>query len=162
LSSRVVVALILGLLVGAWVHAQNNPTLSEAATLVKALGGLWLNALQMTVVPLVFSLVVVGIASVADAVSTGKLAGRAVMLFTFLIICASIYGIAATNGALALWPINGGDTTGLLGRIPQGAPAAATAPDFAAWIQSLAPSNVIAAAAKPDMLQLVTFAVFFG
>src|SRR5262249_25414406 len=40
--------------------------------------------------------------------------------------------------------------------------AAATAPDFAAWIQSLAPSNVIAAAAKPDMLQLVTFAVFFG
>src|SRR5213596_1408783 len=106
LSTRVVAALILGLGLGAWVHSLNNPTLTGGAEVVEAFGGLWLNALRMTVVPLVFSLLVTGIASVADAVATGRLATRAVVLFSTLIIFAAIYGICATNGLLALWPVD--------------------------------------------------------
>src|SRR5215813_6414256 len=135
LSVRVVLALIAGLAAGAWVHEVGNPGLTEAATLVKALGKLWLNALQMTVVPLVFSLVVVGIASVTDAVATGRLAARAVMLFTFLIACASVYGIIATNTALALWPVSPGDAAALKGSTHSTIDAATAAPDFASWIK---------------------------
>ena len=162
LSARVLTGLVLGLLVGAWVHSSGDATLQGAANIVKALGGLWLNALQMTVVPLVFSLVVTGIASVADAVSTGKLAARAVMVFVVLIAGASVYGIAATTGLLALWPVAASDAAALIGSAHPSIDAAAAAPDFASWIQALAPSNLIAAAAKPDMLQLVTFAILFG
>ena len=72
LSTRVVIALIAGLLVGAFVHRNGDASLQLAAHLVESLGGLWLNALQMTVVPLVFSLLVTGIGSVADAVATPK------------------------------------------------------------------------------------------
>jgi hypothetical protein len=69
---------------------------------VEALGGLWLNALRMTVVPLVFSLLVVVIASVADAAATGKLAIRAILLFSLLILAAAVYGLLAASGLLAV------------------------------------------------------------
>ena len=71
LSLIVLAALLLGLLVGAWIQSTGNPQLLGTADVVQAFGGLWLNALRMTVIPLVFSLLVVGIASVADAGNCG-------------------------------------------------------------------------------------------
>ena len=67
LSVRVLLALIAGLVLGALAAATGVPYAERAIELAEAFGGLWLNALRMTVVPLVFSLLVVGIASVADA-----------------------------------------------------------------------------------------------
>lgn len=162
LSTRVVAALIAGLIVGALVHRSGDATLQLGAHLVESLGGLWLNALQMTVVPLVFSLLVTGIGSVADAVATGRLASRAVLLFVTLIVFAAVYGIVATNGALALWPVAPGDLAAI-GNGASGTPTTITAaPDFADWVRALAPSNVFKAAAEPNVLQLVVFAIFFG
>ncbi len=45
-------ALIAGIVIGAWVRAD-APELAGAAEVVEAFGGLWLNTLRMTVVPLV-------------------------------------------------------------------------------------------------------------
>ncbi len=162
LSTRVVIALLLGLGVGAWVHSLNNPTLTSGAEIVEAFGGLWLNALRMTVVPLVFSLLVTGIASVADAVATGRLATRAVLLFSVLIVFAAIYGVAATNGALALWPVDEAGKQTLIAGAHAGPTTTAAAPSFAVWLQSIAPSNVVRAASEDSILSLCTFAIFFG
>ena len=84
LSARVVLALLLGLILGAVLHGadQTPEWVTETA---QAVGGLWLSALQMTVVPLVFALLVVGIAQAADAAATGRLAARAVGLFLGLV-----------------------------------------------------------------------------
>ena len=41
-----------------------------------AVGSLWLGFLQMTVIPLVFALLVVGVAAVSDALSAGRLTAR--------------------------------------------------------------------------------------
>ena len=90
LSARVLLGLALGLAAGVlinlagaqgWIRGPAYDTLVAGAHVVEAFGGLWLNALRMTVVPLVFALLVTGIASVADAMATGRLAVRAVMLF---------------------------------------------------------------------------------
>ncbi len=58
--------LLLGTL-GARAEWQLDPALGIAG----AIGGLWLDALRMTVVPLVFSLIVTGIASAAATASAG-------------------------------------------------------------------------------------------
>ncbi|NWG53244.1 MAG: cation:dicarboxylase symporter family transporter [Hydrogenophilaceae bacterium] len=162
LSVRVVIALVLGVAAGAYVRTE-APALQEAAGYVEAFGGLWLNALRMTVVPLVFSLVVIGIASVADAAATGRLAARAVLLFSVLLVFAALYSIAATSGLLQVWPIDPAAARAFLAGAPAGE-AAPAAPEggFARWLQSLAPSNPIAAAAEEAILPLVVFAVFFG
>lgn len=161
LSVRVVIALILGVAAGAFVRTE-APGLETAAGYVEAFGGLWLNALRMTVVPLVFSLVVIGIASVADAAATGKLAARAVLLFAVLLVCAALYSIAATSGLLTVWPIDSEAARAFLSGAPPAGEPPPQSGGFARWLQSLAPSNPIAAAAEEAILPLVIFAVFFG
>ena len=105
LSLIVLAALVAGIVVGALVRGADNAALASAAGVVEAFGGLWLNALRMTVVPLVASLIVVGVASVADISRTGGLVARAVLLFSVLVLLAALYGILATNGLIALWPV---------------------------------------------------------
>ena len=66
ISLLVLAGLIAGILAGAWVRTE-APQLTQAAGVLEAFGGLWLNALRMTVVPLVAALLITGIASVVWA-----------------------------------------------------------------------------------------------
>jgi proton glutamate symport protein len=162
LAARVLAALILGLLAGAACHAIGNEGLTAAAGVVEAVGGLWLNLLRMTIVPLVFCLLVTGIVSVADAAATGKLATRAILLFSVGMLIAAVYGTVASQGALAIWPVSPDGAAAL--RAGAGGVDLAKVPvaGLADWLTSLAPSNPIQAAAESAMLPLVVFGMFFG
>ena len=161
ISLLVLAALIAGIVVGALVRAQ-APQLAGAAGVVEAFGGLWLNALSMTVVPLVVSLLITGIASVADATKTGGLVARAVLLFSVLIVFAAVFGIAVTQGMLALWPVDREIAAGFIASVGAEAVVIEEPPSFVAWLRSLAPANPVGAAADNQILQLVVFAIFFG
>lgn len=162
LSVRVLVALALGLGGGAALAAWGEGGLAAAVEPVEAIGGLWLNALRMTVVPLVFSLLVTGIASVTDAAATGRLAARAIGLFSVLLVIAAVYATLATQGLLALWPVSAEGAQALRAGAGASGAVAAESAGFAAWITSLAPSNPIKAAAEDAILPLVVFGVFVG
>jgi len=162
LSVQVLIALALGLAVGAAVAAYGGPQLRAVLEGVEAAGGLWLNALRMTIIPLVFSLLVVGIASVADAAATGRLAARALGWFAVLIVLASIYAVAAANGILAVWPLSHEASAALLRGVAASKDAIPAQPPLGEWIKSLAPANPIKAAAEDAILPLVVFSVFFG
>lgn len=161
LGLAVLLALAAGIVVGALVRAE-APQFAPAANVVEAFGDLWLNALRMTVVPLVASLLITGIASVADTARAGGLVGRAVLLFSVLIVCAAIYGITATNGLLALWPVDPSAAQAFVAGVGADEIEIREPPSFAAWLTGLAPANPVAAAANDNILQLVVFSVFFG
>jgi Na+/H+-dicarboxylate symporter len=160
-SFLVLVALIAGIVIGELVRLH-APGLTGAANVVEAFGGLWLNTLRMTVVPLVVALLITGIASVSDTASTGGLVTRAVFLFSGLIVFAAIYGIAATQGLLALWPVDREAAAAFIASSGADRIEISEPPSFVAWLQGLAPANPVAAAAEDRVLQLVVFAVFFG
>jgi proton glutamate symport protein len=162
LSVRVLLALAAGIAAGAAIGAYGGDQAKGAADLVEAVGGLWLNALRMTIVPLVFTLLVVGIASVADAAATGRLAARAVGLFSILLVIAAVYATFATQGFLAIWPVEAAGAEALRAGAKAGEQAVAEAPALADWIKSLAPANPIKAAAEDAILPLVVFGVFVG
>ncbi|MCF8506790.1 MAG: dicarboxylate/amino acid:cation symporter [Caulobacter sp.] len=162
LAARVLVALILGLAAGAACNALGNASLTTAAGWVEAVGGLWLNLLRMTIVPLVFCLLVTGIASVADAAATGKLAARAIAMFSILLVVAAVYGTLATQGLLALWPVNPDSAAALRTGAGGADLASVVAPGLADWLKSVVPSNPIKSAAEDAILPLVVFGVFFG
>ena len=65
LSTLVLLSLVLGLVAGAAAQKWGLPGGHATADFIQALGQLWLNALRMTIIPLVFSLLVTGIASPA-------------------------------------------------------------------------------------------------
>jgi Na+/H+-dicarboxylate symporter len=84
------------------------------------------------------------------------------LLFTVLLFFAGAYSVVVTQGALSLWPV---DRTAAAAFVSGAGGAAVEIPEpptFASWIQGLAPSNPVAAAANNAILSLVVFAVFFG
>src|SRR5687768_7265195 len=164
LSLRVLVALAAGLLAGAAAQAWGVPGGTGTIALVEGLGQLWLNALRMTIIPLVFSLLVTGIASIADAAATGRLALKAVIVFAVLLVGATLYGVLASMGLHAVWPIDPDGARLLL----SGATGDAVVREnvggggLTAFLTSLAPSNPIRAAADDAILGIVVFAIVFG
>jgi proton glutamate symport protein len=161
LSVRVLLALAAGLVVGALAQGWGDGA-KGVLGLVEGFGGLWLNLLRMTVVPLVFCLLVTGAASATDAASTSRLAGRSVALFAALILISGIYATLAVNGALALWPLDFQSAAALRAGAGSGGPPPAALPSFAEWLATLAPANPIKAAAEDAILPLVVFALLTG
>jgi Na+/H+-dicarboxylate symporter len=161
-SGWVLAALAAGLLAGAWLQAGGGGVLRDAAPAVEAVGGVWLNALRMTVGPLVFALLVSGIASVTDAMSTGRLAARSVAVFIVLLLAAGVLAVLGATALLELWPVDRAAADAFVAGASGGAPAALATGSIADWLRSLVPSNVVAAAADDAILALVMFAVLFG
>ena len=166
LSARVLIALGLGLGIGAAVQGSGATVEPGVISSVEAVGGLWLNALQMTVVPLVFSLLVTGIAAASDAAATGRLAARSVVLFVGLVALAAALTLLLVPLVLAVWPVGADAAQALIagaGAAPaEGLEAAAQGGGFAQWLMSLAPANPVRAAAENAVLPLVLFGAFFG
>ncbi|MFN3463251.1 MAG: dicarboxylate/amino acid:cation symporter [Terricaulis sp.] len=161
ISIFVLLALVAGLAVGALIRSS-APQLTEAADIASAFGGLWLNTLRMTVVPLVVSLLITAIASVADTAKTGGLVARAIGLFTLLLFFAATYSVLVTNGWLAIWPLDRAAADAFIAGVGDEAVTITEPPSFVAWLQSLAPYNPVKAAAEDGMLALVVFSIFFG
>ncbi len=169
LSALVLFALIAGLVVGglaAGGEAQPHGFWVSALSVLEKLGQTWLNALRITVIPLIFALLVTGVAAIADAASTGRLAARSLTVFGVLIVAATVYAILAGLGLLSIWPIDPEAGRSLLAALPADQVAAvneaARTDAFSAFLNSLVPGNIVRAAAEDGVLALVVFALAFG
>ena len=159
--ARVLIALFAGAAVGLLLAAFDHERALQVADAVQPIGRLWLNALQMTVVPLVAALVVVGINSAADAAASGRTARTAIVVFLVLLALSGTFAAIAAPTFLSLMPRDEALIASFRAAIqaPEALPAAA---GVGAWLANIIPSNAIAAAANSAMLPLVVFAMFFG
>ena len=159
--ARVLIALLLGAAVGLLLAAFDPVQATRVADAVQPIGRLWLNALQMTVVPLVAALVVVGINSAADAAASGRTARTAIVVFLALLALSGAFAAIAAPTFLSLVPRDEALIATFRAAIqaPENLP---DAPGIGAWLANIIPSNAIAAAANSAMLPLVVFAMFFG
>ena len=164
LTLWVLLALLAGLLAGAAAAAWGLPGGEGTAALIQSVGQLWLNALKMTIIPLIFGLLVTGIASIADAASTGRLALKALTVFGVLLAGAIVYAFLASEGLHALWPIDPTAGQALVASAPGDAAVRESAhgAGLSGFIASLAPANPIRAASDDAILAIVVFAVAFG
>lgn len=160
-SVRVLLALLAGAVVGLSLAAWNADTALRVAEFAQPIGKLWLNALQMTVVPLVAALVVVGINGAADAAASGRNARMAMATFAVLLAVCGTFAAIAAPALLSLVPRDDA-LVGAFRAAIQAPEVLPQAPSFGLWITSVIPSNAIAAAAASAMLPLVVFSMFFG
>jgi proton glutamate symport protein len=161
-TARVLVGLLSGAVLGIVLAGLQPSLAAEVASVVQPIGDLWLNALQMTVVPLVAALVVLGVASTNDAALSGHTARRAILVFLVLLSAGAAFAAVFAPLRLSLLPRDPELIASLRAAI--GAPVAAdvAATGFAERFATIIPSNAIAAAAQSAMLPLVVFALFFG
>ena len=159
LSMIILAALALGIGGGAILGAMRSAAVPTLVAIAKPVGKMWLDGLTMTIVPLVFGLLVTGIASAAKTASAGGVAGRAMAWFAVLLVLASAAGAASTLSILAAFPLPP-SSLGLRDAVDAGAgPVIAPAADM---LTGLIAPNPIRAAADTAMVQVVIFALLFG
>jgi Na+/H+-dicarboxylate symporter len=160
----VLAALVGGLVAGALAREFSEPVRESALQVSSLVGGLWLDALKMVVIPLIVSLLIVGIAKGAEAARAGRVAGRSIAWFAAIYVCSAVLGVLAMPLLLGLFPLPGGAAdalrAGLAGIDPEA--VAASVPEAADFCRSIVPDNVVGAAAEGEILPLVFFTLLFG
>lgn len=151
LTARVLVALGAGLAAGVAVSWLQSPTLHAIVAAVEPVGTLWVNAIRMTVIPLVVSLLITGIAS-STAGIVAAIGGRALLLFMVLVAGTGLIAALAGPPLLAAARFD----TAAIAQL--GPPVVrADLPPLREWIVGLVPANPVRAAADGEMLPLIVF-----
>lgn len=151
---RILLGLIAGLAIGI-VAGERGAFALPAARLI---GGLWIDALRMTIVPLVFGLVVTGVSSAARQQGESGLTRRALGLFAMILIASAIVGTMLGTALLSGWNVPRLDA--LRDQLPP--PAIPVIPSIGEALRSLVPTNPFAAAAQGAIVPIVIFALIFG
>ena len=161
-AMRILVALIAGLVVGIGVAGVAPGLVPGALTIAEPVGGAWLAGLQMTIVPLVVALLVVGVSATADAARAGRIAGMTlVYAFVFLWGSALVAAIL-TPLFLDLAPLPAASADALRTALAGTAKVSGAVPTLADFIGSIVPTNVIRAAADNAFLSLIVFTLVFA
>ncbi len=153
LATRVLVALLAGLAIGVGVSLAESAALDRAVQWGEPVGALWVNAIRMTVVPLVVSLLVTGVASGSPTMA-GRVGGTALVWFIALVAGASLLTAVAAPPLLGFVEFDAGAFASLR---EAAAPAEVELPPFRDWVVGLIPSNPVQAAADGAMLPLIVF-----
>jgi len=156
-------ALVTGLLLGA-LSAQAGGYREPLVQIASTVGGLWLDALKMTVMPLIIALLVTGIVSGADQAQAGGIAGRSILWFVIVLTASAAFGTLAMPALLEAFTLPTAASEALragLASVDSSA-AAASVPTVQDWLRSLIPTNPIAAAANDKVLALVVFTAVFA
>ena len=120
-------------------------------------GSLWLRALQMTIIPLVAALLVLGITQLASAARAGATARRMLVFVAAALVFSGLATIIAMPLLLGAVPPPDGAQSLLAANVePQ------EVPGIAEFIKSLIAPNIVAAAAETAMLPLTIFFALFA
>ena len=160
-AARASIGLALGLNTGVAIELSGSQTLKSAAGTLEPIGTLWVNAIRMTVIPLVVSLLIATIAQEKNLGAVGRLGGRAVAIFAVLLTGCAVIGFVAGPPIFTLLHIDPAAAAALRATVPASA-SKVELPTFASWLVSLIPANPIKAAADGAMLPLIIFAVAFA
>ncbi|GBH29449.1 dicarboxylate/amino acid:cation symporter [Sphingobium xenophagum] len=160
LTVRILIALLLGLGLGIALTEWGGAWEGDVVALAQPVGSAWLNGLQMPLIPLIFALLVTGIAQAATTARSSGMAGHAILLFALLLTASA--AVAALVGPLMLhlWPVPPGAVGAL-----SGAEEIAQVPDVrpsAQWLLGFIPTNPIRSAAEGQVVAVVLFALIFG
>jgi Na+/H+-dicarboxylate symporter len=163
-NTRVLIALAAAVGAGVGIAASGNLALIHAADFVAPLGTLWVNAIRMTVIPLIVSLLIVAVSSAGDIGSVGRIGGQTLLTFFILLVGTAIVVMPFAPAISRFLPTHAG-----VHELPKGTIEAAGeitagghAQTFSSWLTSLLPSNPIAAAATSAMMPLILFTLLFA
>ena len=163
-SLWVLASLFAGLLFGALVANLGDGWREPMVRVASMVGGLWLDALKMTVIPLIIALLVTGIVGGADAARAGGVAGRSFAWFFGVLTGSAIFGALAMIALIKLFPLPVEAANALragLSGVDANA-AASSVPTLDDFIKGVIPTNPIAAAANDKILPLVIFTALFA
>ena len=164
LTTRVLIGLVAGFLLGLALAGSASPPASAIVAILAPVGTIFINLIRMTVIPLVVSMLVASVGSLAATGALGRAGARAAILAVALLAAAAVITVLIAAPVLAGIHIDQQAAMALGGpAAPPASPAApSTGSTLAQWFVDLVPQNVMKAAADGAMLPVILFAVLFG
>jgi Na+/H+-dicarboxylate symporter len=153
------VALVLGLAIGIAISASGSPSATRVVGWIEPLGTMWVNAIRMTVIPLIVSSLLVAVSATAPG-TVGRLGTRAFVIF--FILLSAMAAITAVVAPLIFTGLSIDPVAAQAIRAGVAPVQRPEMPGFSSWLISLVPANPIKAAADGAMLPLVVFTLAFG
>jgi Na+/H+-dicarboxylate symporter len=165
-SVLTLLALILGVGCGLLIHRSGTASWTSTVEFTAALGTLATNAVRLTIIPLIFTMLVVA-TSTRSSVGVGRILGLSFATFAGLLILGAVYSLSLTPLIVRTIPPpsisiptasssalqRGSDENTDEKRAPR-----------SGWkvIEELVPSNLVRAAANDEFLPIVLFAILLG
>lgn len=149
LPLQIVIAMILGVLFGIFGH--------DYIEYVSWAGEIFLRFLKMIVIPIVFSSMIVGVASLGNQGGLGRIAGKTFAFYVSTTVIATFIGLILVN---ILQP---GVGSTLVSQA-DGASQVATAEKVSLGQQviNIVPSNIFESLTDGNLLSIIFFAILFG
>ncbi|MDC0610772.1 dicarboxylate/amino acid:cation symporter [Vibrio sp.] len=146
LWKKILVGMVAGIIVGA--------ILGPSAELIKPIGTLFINAIKMLIVPLVFCSLIVGITSMKDTKKMGRIGVKAIVLYLGTTAIAIALGLGLS------WLIEPG--AGLNRAVTEASGLGKEPPALVQTLINIIPKNPIGALAEGNILQIIFFALGLG
>ena len=157
LTAKIMIAMGLGIVVGVLFDVMGSEFIDTniVAGFFGMIGTMFVNALKMLVVPLVFFSLLTGVTGIGDIRVLGRVGGKSFALYMFTTACAIGMAIvlALLIGPGAGFDMEGVDTSGVTG---------AEAPSVWSTFAAIVPTNPIQAFASGEMLQVIFYTVILG
>ena len=156
-TSRLTLYIFLSLVLGIFVGWK----FPEIGKQMHPLAHVFLNMIKMIIAPLLFSVVVTGIASHGNINSLGKLGAKTVIYFAIATSFALIIGLGV---GFCFKPGDGFSTAISQNMLDTASVMAAenSHNSFVEMIVNIVPASIIKAMAEGDLLQIVVFSIFFA
>lgn len=151
LSAQIFYGMIVGIIVGYSVP--------DFGVSLKPFGDIFIRAIKMIVVPIIFSCIVMGVAGTGDFKRLGRFGLRTILWFEFATTIALLIGMASIN---LVKPGVGLNITANAADLAAAKSAASKSIDLVQYFINIIPTNIVDSMGRQDMLQVVIFATLFG
>ncbi|WP_078433010.1 dicarboxylate/amino acid:cation symporter [Metabacillus halosaccharovorans] len=155
LATKIIIGLIVGAVLGLVLNIVSPDIFKVLDTyLFTPLGQIFLNLINMLVVPIVFFSITLGVAGLGDPKKLGRIGFKTISFFLVTTAIAIIIGLFL---AMIIQPGHVGNfnTEGITFE-------AEKAPSTGETLLNIIPSNPIQAFAEGNMLQIIAFSIFVG
>lgn len=153
-SLNITLAIFLGLVLGIVFGLFMPGRYEFLLPVIELLSGVYMNALQMMIYPLVFCSLIVGIQGIGSVSATGRIGAQSVLYFVGTTLAASLLGLFLPR-ALGLG-------NGVTIEMAEANVEATQFTSIMDTVKNLIPANPIAAFANGNMLQVLVFAIIVG
>ena len=165
LTSRVLLGLVAGFALGLAIAGSTSSAVTTLLAVMAPVGTIFINLIRMTVVPLVASMLIASVGSLASSGALGRAGARAAIIAVAMLALTAVATVLIATPALARIQIDQAAALALRGQtvaVSTGYASAPPTPALAQWFIDLVSPNVVKAAADGAMLPVIVFSVLFG
>ena len=161
-STRILLGLALGLVGGIGFSFFDDSSTSTLPSIIEPIGTLWVNAIRMTVIPLLIALMITAIAGQETTGIVAQLGGKTMGLFIAMIAASSFFVFLVAPPLIAMLNIDPEASRRLLESTAAENVVSSELPPFREWLVALIPINPVRAAADTAVLPLMIFTGLFS